>query len=202
MVNKTVQEQLVDARRDQILDAATKVFAEKGFHATTIKDIAREAEIADGTIYIYFKNKLALLLGVFARMQQAAFREVVPRIQEASDFPSFLRAVMQQPLIGLREGNFALFRIIISEMMVNEELRQQYAQQIFQPMLALDGVVFQEQAAKYGFTPSEPNLMVRAIGTMMLGMILAQILGSQTPDEAPDALPDYLVNLLVNSMKP
>ena len=44
----SIQEQLIAARRNQILDAATKVFAEKGFHPTTIKDIAREAGIADG----------------------------------------------------------------------------------------------------------------------------------------------------------
>ena len=49
-----IQELVKKARRNQILDAATKVFAEKGFHSTTIKDIAREAGIADGTIYNYF----------------------------------------------------------------------------------------------------------------------------------------------------
>ena len=43
-----IQELLITTRRNQILDAATKVFAEKGFHPTTIKDIAREAGIADG----------------------------------------------------------------------------------------------------------------------------------------------------------
>jgi AcrR family transcriptional regulator len=57
-----IQELLITARRNQILDAATKVFAEKGFHPTTIKDIAREAGIADGTIYNYFENKTATIL--------------------------------------------------------------------------------------------------------------------------------------------
>ncbi len=41
-----IQAQLIAARRKQILEAAVKVFAEKGFHQTTIKDIAREAGIA------------------------------------------------------------------------------------------------------------------------------------------------------------
>ena len=43
-----IQELVKKARRNQILDAATKVFAEKGFHPTTIKDIATVAGIADG----------------------------------------------------------------------------------------------------------------------------------------------------------
>lgn len=202
MVKKTIQEQLIDARRDQILDAAAKVFAEKGYHPTTIKDIAREAAIADGTIYNYFENKMALLLGIFGRMQEAAMREVVPQVLEAPDFPSFLGMLLQQPLLALREGNFALFRIIVSEIMVNEDLRAQYGQQIFEPMLALDETVFPLQAAKYGVTLTEPKLMVRAIGTMVLGLIMAQILGNRQPDEAPDDLPGYFVDLLLNQMKP
>ena len=52
-----IQQLLISARRHQILDAATTVFAEKGFHRATIKDIVRQAGIIDGTIYIYFASK-------------------------------------------------------------------------------------------------------------------------------------------------
>ena len=46
-----IQEQLIQARRDQILKAAVAVFAEKGFQKATIRDVAKMAGIADGTIY-------------------------------------------------------------------------------------------------------------------------------------------------------
>lgn len=49
----------------KIIDAATVVFAEKGFHTAKISDIAKVAQIADGTIYLYFKNKDDLLISVF-----------------------------------------------------------------------------------------------------------------------------------------
>lgn len=49
----------------KIIDAATLVFAEKGFHTAKISDIAKVAQIADGTIYLYFKNKDDLLISVF-----------------------------------------------------------------------------------------------------------------------------------------
>lgn len=52
-------------KRTLITDAAVEVFAEKGFHAARISDIARRAGVADGTIYLYFKNKEDLLLSVF-----------------------------------------------------------------------------------------------------------------------------------------
>lgn len=52
-------------KRDRILQAAIHVFAEKGFFVARVADVAREAGVADGTIYLYFKSKEALLQGLF-----------------------------------------------------------------------------------------------------------------------------------------
>lgn len=52
-------------KRALITDAAVEVFAEKGFHQARVSDIARRAGVADGTIYLYFKNKEDLLLTIF-----------------------------------------------------------------------------------------------------------------------------------------
>ena len=55
---------ITDIRRREILDAAYKVFAEKGYHNTGMADIARELDVGHGTIYRYFKNKLDLASSV------------------------------------------------------------------------------------------------------------------------------------------
>ncbi len=52
-------------KRVRIVDAAVGVFAEKGYHSARISDIARQAGVADGTIYLYFRNKEDLLLTIF-----------------------------------------------------------------------------------------------------------------------------------------
>jgi len=49
----------------RIISAATKVFAKKGFFVARISDIAKEAKVADGTIYLYFNNKYDILISVF-----------------------------------------------------------------------------------------------------------------------------------------
>ncbi|TJY42836.1 TetR/AcrR family transcriptional regulator [Cohnella pontilimi] len=49
----------------QILDAAQKVIAENGFHGSQVSKIAKEAGVADGTIYLYFKNKEDILISLF-----------------------------------------------------------------------------------------------------------------------------------------
>ena len=55
-----------DANKHQkILHAAIKVFSEKGFYNSRVSEIAKEADVADGTIYLYFKNKDDILISLF-----------------------------------------------------------------------------------------------------------------------------------------
>lgn len=72
----------------RILEAAVKVFAEQGFFQATIAQIAREAGVADGTIYLYFKNKDDILVQFFnfkARQVFALFRQEVDKADNATD---------------------------------------------------------------------------------------------------------------------
>jgi TetR/AcrR family fatty acid metabolism transcriptional regulator len=72
----------------QILEAAIKVFARQGFHQSTVAQIAKEAGVADGTIYLYFKNKDDILVQFFSfRAKQVfeSFREQVDRAQNSLD---------------------------------------------------------------------------------------------------------------------
>ncbi len=62
----------MNERRQQLIDASVRVFAERGFRGTTIADIAEEAKIALGTIYLYFSSKE----DVFAALNQR-FNEVI-----------------------------------------------------------------------------------------------------------------------------
>jgi len=52
-------------KRQQIIDAAVEVFARTGFHGSRVADVARQAEVADGTIYNYFKSKDDILISIF-----------------------------------------------------------------------------------------------------------------------------------------
>lgn len=56
----------VERKEDAIVDAARRIFLEKGFARTTMAEIARQAGVADGTVYLYFKNKEDLARAVVA----------------------------------------------------------------------------------------------------------------------------------------
>jgi AcrR family transcriptional regulator len=191
-----IQEQLIAARKNQILDAAALVFAEKGFHPTTIKDIARQAGIADGTIYNYFKNKTALLMGVFERMQTASLPEAAPPPPGEIDSRAFIKTVLAHPLQALKTDNFALFRVVVSEMMVNEELRGLYYERILAPTLMMGEIYFHER----GLESADVQIAVRVIAGLMQGLMMSHIMGDPVLAEKWDDLPDILADVLLDGL--
>src|SRR5258708_23066378 len=138
----SIQEQLIAARRSQILDAATTVFAEKGFHPTTIKDIAKVAGIADGTIYNYFENKTALLLGILDRLNETERRDEDLAQATVMDMRTFMRAYLRQRFT-VQLDNLEVFQVVLSEIMVHIELSEQYYRQIVVPTFTLAVTYFQ-----------------------------------------------------------
>ncbi|MCF8025217.1 MAG: TetR/AcrR family transcriptional regulator [Desulfobacteraceae bacterium] len=77
-----------NAKYNRILDAAIKVFAEQGFYQATISQVAKEAGVADGTIYLYFKNKSDILsnfLSYKTRMVFDRFRQAVDNADNAEE---------------------------------------------------------------------------------------------------------------------
>src|SRR4030067_948294 len=70
------------AKRDRILRAAIKIFSQKGFFNSKVSDIAQAAGVADGTIYLYFKNKDDLLISLFEEKMAEVVADVRERVAE------------------------------------------------------------------------------------------------------------------------
>ena len=196
-----VQEQLADARRTQILEAAARVFAEKGFHSATIRDIARQAGIADGTIYNYFENKTALLLGIFGLMTDTARAQVDPAEIARLELRDFIRLFLERPLVAFKADNFELFRVIVSEVMTNAELRGLFHERVLGPMLSAGEGYFAQRAAGRGSSPERVQLQVRAASSLILGLLLQRIIGDEVLEAEWDALPGLVADLLVDGLE-
>lgn len=81
-------------KHQKILDAAIKVFAHKGFYQSKVSEIAREAGVADGTIYLYFKNKDDLLISIFEVKMQELITKCREAIRQCHDAPSQLLSLV------------------------------------------------------------------------------------------------------------
>lgn len=82
----------------RILEAAVKVFAEQGFYQSTISQIAREAGVADGTIYLYFKNKDDILVQFFTYKTKLVFDRFREEVDKADNCYDKLRNLIRRHL--------------------------------------------------------------------------------------------------------
>ncbi len=82
-------------KRGKILKAAEKVFAEKGFHLARISDIAKEAGVAEGTIYIYFDSKEELILSIFKEKIGAWIDDLKRKLSSCGNAREKLRVVVE-----------------------------------------------------------------------------------------------------------
>jgi len=124
----------------------------------------------------------------------------MPIMPDGSDFRGLLRGFLYQPLMALKQDNFALFRIVVSEMMVNEELRLAYNQQILEPTLAVAEATIGIELVKKGVTPLQASLTIRAVSSMMMGLVIEYIMGDSTLVEHWDELPDVLTDFVLNAL--
>ena len=96
-------------KRQLILEAATHVFAERGFFAAQVADIARRAGIASGTVYLYFRSKDDLLISLFDRTMQDAIRDGREALASVVDPADRLRRIARMHLERLgRDRDLAI----------------------------------------------------------------------------------------------
>ena len=120
----------------KIIEAATKVFARKGFYKAKISEIAGEAQVADGTIYIYFENKDDILICLFEEQMKAVLDNMVIQISEEDDpvkkLQKFALAHLQ-----LVEQNKNMAEIIQVEVRQSSKFMKEYRNDPFVQYLEL-----------------------------------------------------------------
>ena len=84
-----------EGKRARILDAAVVEIARQGYTQTTVAQIASRAGVADGTIYLYFKNKEELLLRLFERAMERFIREGGARLEPTASASEKLRRIVE-----------------------------------------------------------------------------------------------------------
>lgn len=179
-------------KKELILDAATAVFAQKGFHKATIHAIAQEAGIADGTIYNYFANKTDLLVGLLHRLNESEQRPTdmagFTDDLSATDSRALMLAYLRQRL-ALIFTNKTLFRALLPEIIVNDALRQLYFDNVLAPTMQLG-----EQSVAALRPDVDPVLLARTMAATTFGLLLLHLLGDETTAVRLDDLAELIVD--------
>ncbi len=197
-------------KQRSILQASIKLFAEKGFHASSTAEIAKEAGVAEGTIFRHYKSKKDILLAVVAPVlvkYAAPFvLKDVRAILSAQENKPFSQVVSElyQNRLELVETNAKHFRIILQEAFFHDEIREALIATVFQEVRKIAIPLIESRVALGELRELPSEAIFRMLITSMLGMILFKNVLTpeefrQHTDEEQIALTvDILMNGLAN----
>lgn len=134
-------------KRSLITDAAVDVFAEKGFHQARVSDIARKAGVADGTIYLYFKNKEDLLLSIFEEKMDLLLEGLGEALSDTSDPVERIRRYARFHFRQV-EDNRAAAEVLQVELRLSNKFLKEYRPEKLWAYLGVFGQIVREGQAQ------------------------------------------------------
>jgi AcrR family transcriptional regulator len=194
-----VRDLVVRARREQIVEAATRVFAEKGFRRATTREVALAAGVSEGTIYNYFEDKDALLLAILDRLNETERRAADFEEGMATDLRTFLEQYLRRRMSLIWE-NREVFRVVLSEILVNADLRERYLQHVVDPTMSIAEKNFRSRMEQGEVQETEAPLAMRFVAGAVLGVLVLGLLGDKEINSRSDEVPDVLAGLLIHGL--
>lgn len=163
-------------RRQEIVEAAVRVFSRKGFDRATTREIAMEADIAEGTIYKYFDTKRDLLMSIVAEAAPAFYEEARPFESTESSRLELIRG-FEHALAFVTENKETL-TILMGEMWHDAEIRDEWLVKGGQDIV--NGVTEKLAAlARQGaLRDIDPALASRLVLSAGLGLLLPILMGT------------------------
>ena len=188
-----------EEKRRQLLDAAVRVFARKGFHASRVGDIAEEAGVAHGLLYHYFASKEELLETVF-RETWSELLEAFARVEEAREPASEQLRQVAAILLRSWRRDPDLVRVLVREVGRSQTLPSR-VEEIGQVFRAIERIVERGQAEGELRGDLEPRLaswiFYGAIEEILTGWVLGQLDDS---DEEVAAAERAVVDVVVGGL--
>lgn len=195
------RERRATARRNQILDAAVGVFAEKGFQRATTREIADAADVSEGTIYNYFDSKEDLLIGI---MNHLAEVETLPEeLVEAlkGDVRELFIAVFRHRAEHIQEGQ-EMLQAVLPEVLTTSDLRESFYQQYVLRLATILEQYVQARIDLGHIRPVDAALATRAVQAMIFGLLILRIFGDETVLAKWEALPELLTTIIFDGLRP
>ena len=185
----------------RIINAATKIFAKKGFFQAKVSEIAKEAKVADGTIYLYFENKDSILISLFEEQMRRVLDDMRQEISKETDAVKKIEKFALNHL-KLIEQNKDVAEIIQVELRQSSKFMKEYKNEKFAEYLNLIGDIIQEGQEKGIFRKDViPGIAKRAFFGALDEMSRFWVLSSRRKydiETAAKQISGYFLSGLVN----
>ncbi|WP_416972901.1 helix-turn-helix domain-containing protein [Streptomyces sp. 4F14] len=187
----------LDARRRQILDAAERCFARNGFHATSMQDVLKEADLSAGAVYRYFSGKDELIraivgevLGVVVEVYAEAEGESLAPLPDEL-VPRVLRRMKAARPGRTESGEWLFPRLLVqawTEVLRNEELAAQVREGYERVLGSWREVVRGYKDAGIMPQDADADALARAMIAMAQGLVTQIAVLGATPEDMEKAL--------------
>lgn len=169
------EEEMTDKQR-RILESAIKIFAEKGFHGSSTSEIARDAEVAEGTIFRHFKTKKDLLYALIAPMMikfasPLLLKDVQRIIHEDLAADEMLYRLYKNRL-DIIEANWPRMRIIVQEAWFHPEIMDALIQNITWQGCNLGDSFVRARIESGEFRALPVHAITRAVFSTLFGYVM------------------------------
>jgi AcrR family transcriptional regulator len=189
----------VEEKRRQILDAAVRVFAHKGFHTSRVGDIAEEAGVAHGLLYHYFESKDQLLETVFHENWSVLLDRI--RAVEESDEPA-AEQLRHVALILLRTWRHEpdVVRVVVREIARSPEVQERIGE-LVEPVGSIRRIIERGQATGEFRSDVDAEFAAAMFYGAIDSMLSGWVLGTRPDgDEAMAAAERTLVEVVLRGL--
>lgn len=184
----------------RIINAAIKVFSQKGFFYAKVADVAKAADVADGTIYLYFKNKDDLLVSIFEHSMDYFIQEACKVLEGVEDPAEKLKHFIELHL-NLVKKNPNLAQVLQVELRSSSKFMKEYKPEKFFEYLRLMENIIREGQEKGTFTKDiDANMIKRGIFGAIDELALEWILSKKKRYEVEEAAV-HLTNLFLKGVR-
>ena len=190
-------------KRQRILAAALKVFAQRGFYSANVSEVAREASVADGTIYLYFKNKDDLLIQLFEDRMEYLIRRLKEGLEAAGGSVQHRMLAMIRAHLQISAESPALAEFITLELRQSSKFVKEYQNEKFSEYLTVVRQLIEEGQGDGSFRSDlDPRITARAAFGALDEMLLTLTLAGRTSPEEIETAAQQVHDLLCGGLMP
>ncbi len=194
-------------KQQKIIEAAIKMFAEKGYANTSTSEIAKEAGVAEGTIFRHYRTKDRLLLSIllpfikksFPSIAEGVFKEI--NLDQLTSFEAFLKALITNRIEFIK-AHKEIFRILIKEILYNEKLKKELEPFVIKNILSRILPMIERFKEQGELVDLPAETIMRILFTHLFGYFISRFL--ILPDDIvqdEEAEVEILVNFIMEGLK-
>jgi AcrR family transcriptional regulator len=181
--------------RSEVLDAAARVFPERGYHQTTVEEVADEAGLSIGAVYSNFESKADLFLALYGQHVERWLGELEQRVAEGKTAEERTRAA------GLwwvdfieHERDWMVLEIEFWAHAVRDPALRSRFGALFAPLRRTTGELIERTASDFGLTlPAPAHQLAMGVTALCTGLIVERVL-------SPEAVDDESFGLVLEAM--